>query len=542
MRRWRALRDADEGQVIILFALFSIVLIGVLALAIDAGYLLSERRQAQAAADAASLAGASAMLNGADDDEIEATVNAYLRDNGIDLATATVNVKITGDAEEGEVYVDVQVPVQRFFLGAVYAGAWETGAEATSAIEDDGPADYALLALDETGDPITVTGNNDVDILGGGAMSNGGARCTGNGDFHAEMTVDAHTGFTEIGNCEFIGDQGKNGNAPIIVDPLAHVPPPGKPAAPAPPGGDGVACDPSNSSSGNGNTHSCPPGVYTSDIQVTGNNGTADFYGNSYYFAAGVDIRMTGNNPSVEFGNAGGDNIFYFESGQLRLTGNNPRVTFWPGAYYFGPGGAFTLTGNEPTIEFKPGHYVFYMNDSDFAFTGNSLAIYPDANDVYFYFENADFIATGNANNTTIPPGIYHFNNSDIKMTGNSRIYGDDVFFFLDNGSEWKVTGNSQFRLTASETALYTGMHPGMLIYSARDNETLFKWTGNANTFTRGVIYLPAAEFEITGNFSGLFAEGQIIVDRFKATGNINGELQFREYVDLTVPAVWLIE
>jgi hypothetical protein len=60
-------------------------------------------------------------------------------------------------------------------------------------------------------------------------------------------------------------------------------------------------------------------------------------------------------------------------------------------------------------------------------------------------------------------------------------------------------------------------------------------------TFARGIIYLLAAEFELTGKFSGRFAEGQIIVHRFRATGNIDVELQYREYGDMHGPAVWLI-
>lgn len=537
------MQRSDDGQVVILFALFSLVLVGILALAVDTGYLLSERRETQAAVDAASLAGAVAMLNGASDSEIEATVDSYLLANGVDPDEATVHtVTPTGDENEGEVFVEIQRPVQRFFLGAVYTGPWETSAQATSAVEDGDPALYALLALDQDGDPIDIVGNADIDILGGGAMSNGRAACVGSGGLDAETTVDANRGFHEVGNCEFSGDEGKNPAAPIAEDPLADVPPPPQPAKPSAPGGNNVSCTPNNGGSGNNVAITCPAGRYTSDIQVTGNDGTVNFSGNSYRFSSGVDVKLTGNRPRVTFGSSAGNNIFYFEGGDLELTGNNPTATFWPGTYYFGRGGSFKLTGNEPTIEFKPGRYTFYMDESDLSFTGNSLAIYPDASEVYFYFKDADFTATGNANNTTIPPGIYHFDGGDIKMTGNSKIYGHDVFFFLENGAKWNVTGNSRYELTASETELYDGMLPGMLIYSDRDNETEFTYVGNSSTFMRGVIYLPAAKLSLTGNASGLWAEGQVIVNRFEATGNIHLDIQFRDYVDFAQPAVYLVE
>jgi uncharacterized membrane protein len=43
-RAWHT--DVFDGQVLVIFALFSMVLIGGLALSIDTGYLMAERRQA----------------------------------------------------------------------------------------------------------------------------------------------------------------------------------------------------------------------------------------------------------------------------------------------------------------------------------------------------------------------------------------------------------------------------------------------------------------------------------------------------------------
>src|SRR4051812_40230190 len=49
---------AHRGQVFIMFAIFSVALLGMLGLATDVGYAMAARRAAQGAADAGALAGA----------------------------------------------------------------------------------------------------------------------------------------------------------------------------------------------------------------------------------------------------------------------------------------------------------------------------------------------------------------------------------------------------------------------------------------------------------------------------------------------------
>lgn len=75
---------AHRGQTIVLFALGSLVLLGVLGLALDGGYLLAKRRAMQNAADAAALAGASALAgNNAAGFTVLSTVRENARQNGI---------------------------------------------------------------------------------------------------------------------------------------------------------------------------------------------------------------------------------------------------------------------------------------------------------------------------------------------------------------------------------------------------------------------------------------------------------------------------
>ncbi len=115
-RRRRAQFSGDtEGQVLILFALASFVLVGIMALALDAGYLMAERRQAQAAADSAALAGGVALMQGKSHSTVRGDAADYAGANGVS-EDGGVEVVVTGDSNDGRVEVDVSMPVQRFLL------------------------------------------------------------------------------------------------------------------------------------------------------------------------------------------------------------------------------------------------------------------------------------------------------------------------------------------------------------------------------------------------------------------------------------------
>ena len=88
------LRRGERGQVMVLFALMSVVLFGVLALIVDIGYGFSQRRYMQNAADAASIAAARHLglsrVSGTTDGAVRAVLDRYLAANGdATLAAAT---------------------------------------------------------------------------------------------------------------------------------------------------------------------------------------------------------------------------------------------------------------------------------------------------------------------------------------------------------------------------------------------------------------------------------------------------------------------
>jgi Flp pilus assembly protein TadG len=80
--RRRPARRAAAGQVLVLFALTSLVLLGVLGLALDGGYDYIQRRAMQNAADAAALAGASAIARNQTDSQVtQAVLDAAARNS-----------------------------------------------------------------------------------------------------------------------------------------------------------------------------------------------------------------------------------------------------------------------------------------------------------------------------------------------------------------------------------------------------------------------------------------------------------------------------
>lgn len=210
--------DSEEGQILVLFALFSLVLVGMLALAIDVGYLMSERRLVQNAVDAAATAGGVALLNGEGESIVRATANSYAEENGVD-ATG-VNVGVEGDARDGRVTVEAEVEVQRFFLGAVYTGDWSVSARAVAEVDDERNGQYALIALEEPG--MDLSGRPAVIIKNGSAMSNGDVTQNGGKNrFVTDGTIDA-VGVVEP-NENWVAPDGFNGGRPVYDDPLGSV-------------------------------------------------------------------------------------------------------------------------------------------------------------------------------------------------------------------------------------------------------------------------------------------------------------------------------
>jgi Flp pilus assembly protein TadG len=533
-------RKASPGQVLLLLALILLLLLGFSALAVDVAHAYAERRLLQNAVDAAALAGARALFEGRSPSEARTAAQQAFdgnlsanHDPGEGLTVTQFDVQV--DSATRIVRVSARAAIERFFLGALYRGPWETNANAAARVGQK-PTDYAFLAL-ERDNPSTVNliGNVSVRIVGGSAMSNGGMRCVGNGIFQADGTVDAALTFSQTGNCRFQAGQGVRSGLSPVDDPLADMPEPPRPTIPNPPGGPTVTC------SSSGNTMTCPPGRYTSAITYSG-NGTLSFSGGTYQFDR--PVSFSGNGSVVL-----GPGFYYFDNGFS--IGGNASVIMSPGTYVF-QGSAFSLGGNvrltlqgQPTPCTSSGQeFRLYFDQSSFAVQGNFDLVDVLPCDVLVYLRDSDFALTGNTD-SNIPPGLYYFEGGTFRLQGNQTVTGRDVLFYFGPGSAFDVVGNTRYQLsgvTDPRRLPYPGMQPGLVLFQARGNTATLRMVGNSGARVDGILYLPNGTLDLRGNVSGTWARGQLIVNRFTTNGNTDIRIERVEHVVITRPTVWLVE
>lgn len=313
---WRASR----GQILVMFAAGLLLLVGMVALAVDTGFIMAERRQVQSAADAGAMAAAKAKLDylaetpGVSE---SAQVDSGKRYGAANADTGEENVEVdTSPDGYGEEYVEVTVTkdVESFFLRALYDGTWAVSASAVAGHEPD-PLPYALVALDcgpHGGSGIDVSGSGTIDVNEGSIMSNCGITRDGDSSVvTAEGAIDA-VGEIDEGP-QWDAGQGFREDRPPVTDPIDEnsIPPPTKTDAtsqPAPGGVDVQDIDDmtaavtslSNESS---NGARCPndavctmqPGYYGGGLTLdVRNEATLDMQPGIYVFGEGFTLRGRG--------------------------------------------------------------------------------------------------------------------------------------------------------------------------------------------------------------------------------------------------------
>lgn len=356
-------RGTGDGQVLILFALFALVLVGVLALAVDVGYLLTERREAQSAADAAALAGAAALLGGEDHATAQAVSRAYAQENGVILGTDTVNVAVDGDSFNGLVTVDLESPVERFFIGAIYSGSWEVSAHAVAEVTGITDARYALVSLDPPG--MYVGGGAQLTVLDGGIISNGNISASGDSNIvTSDGFIDAVGSINENESWLSPAEYGIRERRGPSKDPFEAVAPPTAPTSP-------VYTTDINCPS----TCSMTPGYYDNvKINIGGEMMLASglyYFNNSSITLGNSSARIYGDKVTLYFDGLASKAYFDPKNGRVNLTapnhpypGNNDygdmaiwinncstfdaqgSNEFFIGGVFYAPCSAITLHGN----------------------------------------------------------------------------------------------------------------------------------------------------------------------------------------------------
>jgi hypothetical protein len=250
----RPSRPARRGIAAPAVALCLIVLLGILALTVDGGQLMAERRRAQAAADAAALAAAADLMQqqisypsnpGMDGASGTASNSAYTTAaaNGYAKSQVTVNVaagKYSEGAKSGASlpngYAEVIVlgSQSRSFSNIFGVGILKVHARAVASETVTSFSSAAIIVLNPTAQgALTVTGNGNVNVDGGAIVVDSSdskaAIITGNGSVIApEVDITGkNPGDVYTGKGYFDTPTGmlKTGQ-PVTPDPFASLPVP----------------------------------------------------------------------------------------------------------------------------------------------------------------------------------------------------------------------------------------------------------------------------------------------------------------------------
>ena len=164
----RALKEEEDGAVMVLVAISMTVLLGFAALAVDFGQMAARKQYMQNAADAAALAVAQDLGDGKPEAVQHETLNTYCSVNGFDPADADISAKMT--VTDKTVHVVLSESLEMGFSSVLTGKHRRTiSAEATAkAISIFGDCPYAMFAgqkIEDDGTGILISGN-DITING----------------------------------------------------------------------------------------------------------------------------------------------------------------------------------------------------------------------------------------------------------------------------------------------------------------------------------------------------------------------------------------
>ncbi|HXG12066.1 MAG TPA: pilus assembly protein TadG-related protein [Gemmataceae bacterium] len=374
-------RASRRGAVAIWVAVCLTVLLGIVAIALDGGSLLSERRHAQAVADAAALAAACDLydnywLNSGDDPSGTAKASALTTaaSNGYtnDGIKSTVTVHIppqSGDyvGRRGYVEVNVQYNEGRTFSNIFRSGPIPVRARAV-ALGAPIAADVGILVLDPSAKgAFNANGSGTTTVNDTPVVVNSNhpeAAIAGGGGYVVAPEFDITGGYTTTGGGQFIGTMklGRRG----LTDPLEDLPPP----------------DPSRMSIESrkkiqytSGSVTLKPGVYKGGISVSG-TGSLTLEPGIYYMDGG-GFSFSGQGSLVGRGvmiynapgNGNADGISVTGQGSMILSG--PTSGIYQGITFFqdrksGVSGTVEGTGGQTDIT-----GTFYFAGAHLKVSGN---------------------------------------------------------------------------------------------------------------------------------------------------------------------------
>lgn len=402
-----------SGVIIIMFALLLPVLVGFIGLAVEVSLWYQHRRNIQSAADAAAIAAAYEIAEGASSTVRDATARREAQRN--DSALANGDITINKPPSISNVYNDtatypnaVEVAVTKqvtaLFAGYFMDSSLNIGAHAVGDLNfTSDPA--CVLSLASTGSgTVNVTGNANVTMSGCTVASNSDGTGTGNGITintvgGAALTADCVNtvgGTIDSGVSTTVCSSPKTGT-PEISDPYKEI---------TDPPSEITACDGDHTNyvQNSGGTETIDGGTYCNGIDVSG--GSTLVMNSGLYILDEGDFKITGNsnitatNVTIVFTDSSGTNC-----GDLQLTG----------------GATIDMTAQ------TSGTYsgiLFFRNSrcsssgADHAFAGGATAEITGA----FYFPNKGLDFSGG---TTITGSCVQIVADTVNFTGSGTLGSD---------------------------------------------------------------------------------------------------------------------
>jgi Flp pilus assembly protein TadG len=296
-------RKSEAGQVLILAVLSLVVLMGLLGLGIDVGYLRHMRTKMQQAADAAALAGASEVNYGdmtaaADND---AASNGFT--NGSNSTTITVNNPpvyggYTGNSSAVEVIIQQAQPT--FFMSVLGFTQVNVAARAVAYL---GSAPGCIYALSPSATGITLNGTVT-------------AACAVDVDSSSGSALDVTSGTLSAKSVGVVG--GYSGE--VTPTPITGIPPASDPFASLSPPSVGSSCTYSNQvtiRTRRGRNYQVYPCVYGGGLVITG-RGDVTFNAGTYNFTAQPGLEIDG----AVSGSTQGNGVTIYATGNAGITIN----------------------------------------------------------------------------------------------------------------------------------------------------------------------------------------------------------------------------
>lgn len=458
-------RQAERGQVLIIFAFGIVGILAIAALVFDVGQMLFDKRRHQDAADAAALAGArfltlNACKANGNCSQAEGAAMALALEHGYASSQIHVNIPPTAESQfaglPGHIQVTIDSTHGSFFAGIFGMLDFRVAALAVAANTDGYPLPYSFLALNRTACKAGhLAGNGTMEIAGDVMVSSDctapGALSFDGGNVVVDVTGACSTaGDIDYGPSDTTRCVSENEGVPAQPDPLAGLQGPkiGGTAVPNPPADMIVT-----------GTHLASnkpePGCPGSTSPATSANPT----GCSVHYNRPKTVRMF---PGVYWGGL-----------KLQETGSDDLTVYMePGIYYMA-GGGFEVSG-ELVLRTVDGT----VDDSGTAFGGGVM--------------------------------IYNTDGPTCQTLGTACIAAIDF--------QNTAGGDGEVRLRGYQGPVYTQL----LVFQDRDasSQPAISLEGHGATTFEGTIYAPEATFKYTGLAGGLVFGAQVICDTFMVSGN----------------------